>query len=47
MSQPTILEIDDMIDVLKKTREKLGEIKDGDAAANATGSNSTSASGRK
>ena len=47
MSQPIILEIEDMIDVLKKTREKVGEIKDGDAAANATGSNSTSASGRK
>ena len=36
-----------MIDVLKKTREKVGEIKDGDSAANATGSNSTTASGRK
>ena len=42
-----ITEIEDMIDVLKKTKQKVDLIKDGEASANATVNNTANASGRR
>ena len=36
-----------MIEVLKQTKEKVNQIKNGDAATNATANNATNSSGRK
>ena len=36
-----------MIDVLKKTKQKVDLIKDGEASANATANNTANASGRR